>query len=72
MFEGRIAAVTAQSIAWQNQWDAARPYISARESLTFAHTNLRLEAEAAWSRAVLDELDNETDGADLHQAEGQR
>jgi len=40
--------------------------------LTFAHTNLRLEAEAAWCRAVLDELDTETDGADLHRAEGQR
>ena len=72
VFEGRIAAVTAQSIAWRNQRDAARPYISARESLTFAHTNLRLEAEAAWCRAVLDELDTETDGADLHRAEGQR
>ena len=72
VFEARIAAVTAQSIAWRNQRDAARPYISARESLTFAHTNLRLEAEAAWCRAVLDELDTETDGADLHRAEGQR
>lgn len=60
VFEARIAAVTAQSVAWQSQWDMARPYVSARESLTFAHTRLRLEAETAWCRAVLDQLDAET------------
>ena len=72
VFESRIAAVTAQSIAWQTQWEAARPYISARESLTFAHTNLRLEAEAAWCRAVLDQLDTEIAAAESDPAEGQR
>lgn len=72
VFEGRIAAVCAQSIAWQIQWEAAAPHISARESLTFVHTNLRLEAEAAWCRAVLDELDKEsTTGATVSVAEGQ-
>lgn len=69
VFEGRIAAVTAQMIAWKNQWDAAAPHISGRESLTFAHTQLRLEAEAAWCRKVLDHLDVETSTADVLQGE---
>lgn len=63
IFESRIAAVTAQSIAWQNQWEAATPHISARESLGFTHTNLRLEAEAAWCQQVLDLLETETAAA---------
>lgn len=60
LFESRIVAITAQSIAWQNQWDAATAHISAREALGFAHTNLRLEAEAAWCRQVLELLEAET------------
>ena len=60
VFESRIAAITAQTIAWQNQWDSAAPHISARESLTFAHTHLRLGAEAAWCRKVLELLDVES------------
>jgi DNA-binding PadR family transcriptional regulator len=64
IFEGRIAAITAQSIAWQNQWDGATPHISAREALGFAHTNLRLETEAAWCRQVLDLLEAETAASD--------
>lgn len=72
VFETRIAAVTAQAIAWQNQWEAAAPSISARESLTFAHTHLRLEAEAAWCRQVLDQLDAETTGRGLDVAEAER
>lgn len=59
MFQGRIAAITAQSIAWQDQWEAAKPFITEREGLTFAHTALRLEAETSWCRVVLDHLDAE-------------
>lgn len=64
IFDSRIAAITAQSIAWQNQWEAATPYISAREALGFAHTHLRLEAEAAWCRQVLELLETELAAAD--------
>jgi DNA-binding PadR family transcriptional regulator len=59
IFESRIAAITGHSIIWQNQWDAAAPHISARESLTFTHTSLRLDAEAAWCRQVLAMLETE-------------
>lgn len=58
-FESRLTALTAASVAWQNQWDAAAAHISRREALTFAHTQLRLEAESAWCRLVLDELQAE-------------
>jgi len=71
VFNSRVAGITAQSIAWQNQWKTAGPHISARESLTFAHTNLRLEAEASWCQAVLEQLDAETAAAALNQAEAQ-
>jgi len=64
IFESRIAAITASSIAWQNQWDAAAPHISAREALGFAHTHLRLEAEAAWCRQVLELIEAESAEAD--------
>ncbi len=64
IFESRITAITAQSIVWQNQWDAATPHISAREALGFGHTNLRLEAEAAWCRQVLELLEAESPDAD--------
>ncbi len=63
-FESRVAAITAESISWKNQWDAAAPHISAREALTFVHTNLRMEAEAAWSRQVLELLEAETAGSE--------
>ncbi len=72
LFESRIAAITAQSIAWQNQWDAATPYISAREALGFAHTHLRLEAEATWCRQVLELLEAETADADRGVTKEQR
>lgn len=58
-FESRLTAITAASVGWQNQWDAAAPHITRREALTFAHTQLRLEAEADWCRLVLDELQAE-------------
>lgn len=66
IFESRVAAITAQLIAWQNQRDAALPHISAREALGFAHTSLRLDAEAAWCRQVLDLLESETAEAKPH------
>ncbi len=61
VFESRTAAIAAESIAWQNQWDIARPHITARESLTFEHTALRLQAEVAWCQTVLDHLHAEID-----------
>ncbi|MGV1009419.1 MAG: PadR family transcriptional regulator [Dermatophilaceae bacterium] len=64
IFESRIAAITASVIAWQNQRDAAAPHISPREALGFAHTNLRLEAEAAWCRQVLELIEAEGAAAD--------
>ena len=72
IFESRIAAITAQSIVWQNQWDAAAPHISAREALGFAHTTLRLEAEGAWCRQVLELLDAETAESDHRAASEHR
>ena len=71
IFESRITAITASSIAWQNQWDAAAPHISAREALGFTHTNLRLAAEAAWCRQVLELLEAEA-AADQDVAAEQR
>jgi DNA-binding PadR family transcriptional regulator len=58
-FDSRLTAVTAAIISWQTQWEAAAPHISSREALTFIHTSVRLEAESAWCREVLDALDAE-------------
>jgi DNA-binding PadR family transcriptional regulator len=58
-FETRLTAITAASIGWQSQWDAAAAHITRREALTFAHTKLRLEAESAWCRVALDALEAE-------------
>ena len=71
VFESRSAAISAQLVAWQNQWQTAAPHITGREALTFAHTQLRLQAEAAWCTEVLKELDTEPgDGTVVNIASG--
>jgi DNA-binding PadR family transcriptional regulator len=56
VFETRLSVLTAEAIAWKQQWDSAAPYLAGLEPLTFAHTALRLDAEIAWHRKVLDSL----------------
>jgi DNA-binding PadR family transcriptional regulator len=56
-FDSRLSALTAAQIAWQNQWEAAAPYLHGLEPLTFAHTARRLDAEIDWHRQVLAGLD---------------
>ncbi|MEP0323202.1 PadR family transcriptional regulator [Bauldia litoralis] len=52
----RLDIYRAEADAWQEAWDAARPTLRAGEALAFRHTQLRLEAEIAWHREVLERL----------------
>ena len=56
VLENRRAAIAAELAAWRNLRDTAEPHLTGIESLGFAHTLLRLEAELAWHEESLKTL----------------
>lgn len=56
VIEDRRRALAADADAWQHRWDAAAPFLTGLEPLTFAHTALRLRAEITWHDHALEHL----------------
>jgi DNA-binding PadR family transcriptional regulator len=56
ILEDRLRSLVGQADAWQHRWDAAAPFLTGLEPLTFAHTALRLRAEITWHEHALEQL----------------
>gem|GEM_PF-5751524 len=56
----RVAATLA---SWQQLRVAAAPHLSTAESIVFAHSLMRLEAEVAWHDHALPRLSEGSPGA---------
>jgi DNA-binding PadR family transcriptional regulator len=56
VLEDRRAAIAAELASWKHLRETAAPHLTGTESLGFAHTLLRLEAELAWHEESLKAL----------------
>jgi DNA-binding PadR family transcriptional regulator len=54
--DDRRRTLVDEADAWQHRWDAAAPFLTGLEPLTFAHTALRLRAEITWHEHVVGQL----------------
>lgn len=62
VLQDRRRALVAEAEAWQHRWDAAAPFLSGLEPLTFAHTALRLRAEITWHEHALEHVTEQLAG----------
>lgn len=56
VLEARRAAFAAELAAWQNVHEAAAPYLSPTEELTFRRTVMRAKIEIAWHDKLMRKL----------------
>ena len=52
----RRTELAARLVSWRSRRDAATPYLTGLEPMTFDHILFRLEAELAWHDKLLEEL----------------
>jgi len=67
-FDDRIGALTAQAAQFSHHRDRAWPDQTVADDLVVEHARLRIEAELAWHRLVLDQLGKLTAGSEHREA----